>query len=117
MPYRPGAARPLLAAVTAALFLAPLSDVGHAQPADDFVPVTDAMLESPAPADWLSWRRTPDGWGYSPLDQIDRGNVGELRMAWSRGLTAGSQEGTPLAYDGFLYMPNPPPVAPTVGVR
>ena len=28
-------------------------------------------------------------------------------MAWSRGLTAGSQEGTPLAYDGVLYMPNP----------
>ena len=42
MPYRPGAARPLLPAVTAALFLAPLSDVGHAQPSDDFVPLTDA---------------------------------------------------------------------------
>ena len=40
----------------------------------------------------LSWRRTPDGWGYSPLDQIDRDNVGTLRMMWSRGLTAGSQE-------------------------
>src|SRR5690606_31386739 len=47
---------------------------------DDFVPVTDAMLQNPDPADWLSWRRTLDGWGYSPLDQIDQGNAGELEL-------------------------------------
>ena len=80
---------------------------GHAQPAGDFVPVTDAMLQAPAPEDWLTWRRTTDGWGYSPLDQIDRENVGDLRMVWSRGLTQGFQSGTPLAYRGVLYMPNP----------
>ena len=34
-----------------------------AQP-DDFVPVTDAMLQDPAPEDWLMWRRTLDGWGF-----------------------------------------------------
>ena len=107
MPYQLRAARPVLACAVAALFLAPVPAAVHAQPSDDFAPVTDAMLENPAPADWLSWRRTPDGWGFSPLDQIDRQNVGELRMVWSRGLTAGSQEGTPLAYDGVLYMPNP----------
>ena len=75
-----------------------------AQSSDTFVPVTDAMLEAPAPGDWLTWRRTPDGWGYSPLDQIDRDNVHQLRMVWSRGLAPGRQEGTPLAYDGVLYM-------------
>ena len=101
------AARSVLARTAAVLLLAPVPIAVHAQPSDDFVPVTDAMLEDPAPADWLSWRRTPDGWGYSPLGQIDRDNVGTLRMVWSRGLTAGSQEGTPLAYDGVLYMPNP----------
>ena len=78
-----------------------------AQPAADFAPVTDEMLQDPAPGDWLMWRRTLDGWGYSPLDQIDRGNVGDLRLVWSRGLTAGNQQGTPLVYDGVLYMPNP----------
>ena len=78
-----------------------------AQSGDGFVPVTDAMLHDPAPADWLTWRRTPDGWGYSPLDRIHRGNVGELRLAWSRALTAGSQQGTPLVHDGVMYMPNP----------
>ena len=81
----------------------------HAQPAesDDFVPVTDAMLQAPAPEDWLMWRRTLDGWGYSPLDQIDADNVGDLRLVWSRGLHPGSQQGTPIAYGGVLYMPNP----------
>ena len=43
-----------------------------------FEPVTDAMLENPRPADWLNWRRTLDGWGYSPLDQITTDNVHRL---------------------------------------
>ena len=70
-------------------------------------PVTDAMLQDPAPGDWLMWRRTLNGWGYSPLDQITRDNVDDLQLVWTRGLSAGSQEGTPLAYGGTLYMPNP----------
>jgi len=71
----------------------------------DFTPVTDAMLADPSDDDWLMWRRTLDGWGYSPLDQINRENVAELQMVWTRGLARGAQEGTPLAYDGVLYMP------------
>ncbi len=78
-----------------------------AQSSGDFVPVTDAMLQDPDPADWLMWRRTLDSWGYSPLDEIDRENVSELRMVWSRALAPGRQQGTPLAYDGVMYMPNP----------
>jgi alcohol dehydrogenase (cytochrome c) len=71
----------------------------------DFTPVTDAMLADPSDDDWLMWRRTLDGWGYSPLDQVNRENVAELQMVWTRGLVRGAQEGTPLAYDGVLYMP------------
>ena len=83
----------------------PASAQTRAEP--DFAPVTDAMLRNPADGDWLTWRRTLDGRGYSPLDQIDRGNVGDLRMVWSRALAPGSQQGTPLAYGGTLYVPNP----------
>ncbi len=79
----------------------------RAQSADSFLPVTDAMLQNPAPEDWLMWRRTLDGWGYSPLDQITRDNVADLRMVWSRAMNRGNQEGAPLVYDGVLYMPNP----------
>ena len=92
-------------AVLGVLFCVP----GHALAQSDggFLPVTDAMLNEPDPADWLTWRRTANGWGYSPLDRIDRDNVADLRMVWSRALTNGSQQATPLVYDGVMYMPNP----------
>ena len=92
-------------ALTACLVL--LAGQALAQSSDRFVPVTDAVLQDPDPADWLMWRRTLDGWGYSPLDQIDRDNVGDLRMVWTRALAPGLQQGTPLVHDGVLYMPNP----------
>ncbi len=98
--------RPGLAILGMAVLSLGASGPGQEQ-GSGFAPVTDAMLQEPAPADWLMWRRTLDGWGYSPLDQIDRNNVGELRLVWSRALTEGRQQGTPLAYDGVLYMPNP----------
>ena len=69
-----------------------------------FTPITDAELQNPDPADWLMWRRTLDGWGYSPLDDITRENVGALRLTWSRALIPGPQQGTPLAHGGVLYM-------------
>ena len=94
--------------LAAALLLAAAGPVAAQSPADtEFVPVTDAMLQNPADGDWLMWRRTLDGWGYSPLDQIDRDNVGDLRMVWTRALGPGAQQGTPIAYGGTLYMPNP----------
>ena len=67
-----------------------------AQTDDEFVPVTDAMLQSPGDADWLMWRRTLDGWGYSPLQQVNRTNVQDLQMVWSRALYPGRQQATPL---------------------
>ena len=100
----PVTTRPVLTLLLAGMLLAPMA---KAQPAAPFVPVTDAMLQDPAPGDWLMWRRTLNGWGYSPLDQVDRDNVAALQLVWTRALGPGSQEGTPLAYGGMLYMPNP----------
>ena len=74
---------------------------------DRIRPVTDAELENPSPDDWLMWRRTLDGWGYSPLDQIDRDNVDQLRLVWTRALAPGRQQGTPLVRGGVMFMPNP----------
>src|SRR6202521_2073767 len=72
------------------------------------LPVTEAMLRSPAPGDWLNWRRTDNAWGYSPLDQITRQNVQQLQLAWSWSMDdTGAQEATPLVYDGVMYLPNP----------
>lgn len=72
--------------------------------AQTFVPVTQQMLENPDPADWLMMSRTYDAHHYSPLDQINKSNVGTLRMAWSRGLPDGTQESTPLVYRGVMYL-------------
>ncbi len=92
----------LATAVAAALY----AGYSHAQ-VESFVPVTDAMLQNPDPDDWLMWRRTLNTWGHSPLDQINRRNVQNLRMVWTRTLGEGIQEGTPLVYDGVMYFPNP----------
>ena len=92
--------------VLAALAVA-MAPSALAQEPDRIRPVTDAELQNPSPDEWLMWRRTLNGWGYSPLDQIDRDNVADLRMVWSRGLGPGLQQGTPLVRNGVMYMPNP----------
>ena len=71
----------------------------------NFPPVTDEMLQNPADGDWLMWRRTLDSWGYSPLDEISKENVGDLRLVWTRNLAVGTGEITPLAYNGMLFVP------------
>lgn len=75
--------------------------------AADFQPVTDDVLQNPPDADWLQWRRTYDGWAYSPLDQITADNVDELRLVWSRTLNPGTVELIPLVYAGVMYIPHP----------
>src|SRR5687768_3016429 len=73
-----------------------------------FRPVTEVMLRNPPPGDWLNWRRTDNAWGYSPLNQITRQNVQQLQLAWSWSMDdTGSQQATPLVYDGIIYLPNP----------
>ena len=95
-----------VASVAIFMLMCGLADI-EGQTSSEFKPVTDAMLQDPAAEDWLMWRRTLNGWGYSPLDQVTTENVGDLQLVWSRALTEGRQQGTPLAYDGVLYMPNP----------
>ena len=102
-------ARIAFGAAACALMIVGAVAIGRGQSAErKYVPVTDAMLQKPDPGDWLAWRRTLDGWGYSPLNQINRTNVSRLKMAWTRGLIGpGNQEGTPLVHDGVMFIPNP----------
>lgn len=71
---------------------------------DRMTPVTDAMLAAPPPGEWLTWRRTLDSQGYSPLDQISRDNVANLRLAWSWSLPPGPNTATPLVHDGVMFV-------------
>ena len=72
-----------------------------------FTPVTDALLQQPPAADWLSWRRTLDNHGFSPLDQITQDNVTELRLAWVLAMQDGNNQTTPLVHDGVMFLVNP----------
>ena len=74
---------------------------------DELVPITDAMLQDPDPDDWINWRRTLDGWGYSPLDQITTENVHRLQLVWGWSMGSGLSQPTPLVHDGVMYIPNP----------
>jgi alcohol dehydrogenase (cytochrome c) len=73
-------------------------------PLDKITPVADARLINPPAADWLTWRRTYDDFGFSPLTQINKNNVKDLRVAWSWSLPNGPNEATPLVHDGVLFV-------------
>jgi alcohol dehydrogenase (cytochrome c) len=73
-------------------------------PLQDLTPVTEAMLKNPPAADWISWRRAFDDSGFSPLTDINKSNVGQLRLAWSLALPAGPNEATPLVHDGVIFV-------------
>src|SRR5438552_15830946 len=75
-------------------------------PTRNLTPVTDAMLRNPPPGDWLMWRRTYNAWGYSPLDQINKANVKNLKVAWTWSMTNGPTETTPIVHDGVLFIFN-----------
>jgi PQQ-dependent dehydrogenase (methanol/ethanol family) len=84
-----------------------LAQSGSSPAKRETTPVTSQMLAKPNPADWLMWRRTLDSWGYSPLNQINRTNVATLKLVWTRGMSEGTQEATPLVHDGVMFLPNP----------
>src|SRR5207244_737233 len=73
----------------------------------NFIPVTQEMLLNPSPDDWLMYSRTYDAQRYSPLKQITRQNVGQLRMAWTRGEGPGTTETIPIVHKGIMYVVEP----------
>ena len=72
-----------------------------------FVPITTKMLENPSPNDWLMYSRTYDAQRFSPLKQITKSNVGQLKQVWSKDMATGTQESIPLVHDGVMYVMNP----------
>ena len=83
----------------AGLGLALLFAVGVAAAADSPTPGTED------PNNWPQYHRTYNGWRYSPLDQVNKANVGKLKVAWIHqggDITHGIQE-TPIVIDGVVY--------------
>src|SRR5690606_26020784 len=64
--------------------------------------LTNAAADS---ANWITYGRDYAEQRYSPLDQISTETVGELGLVWFADLdTARGQEGTPLVFDGTIYI-------------
>jgi alcohol dehydrogenase (cytochrome c) len=70
-----------------------------------YKPVTSQRLTHPEDGDWLMVRRSYDGWGYSPLDQITPANVKRLQPAWvmSTGMNNGHQA-PPFVNNGVMFV-------------
>jgi alcohol dehydrogenase (cytochrome c) len=73
-----------------------------------YSPVTDQRLRNVEPHNWLMYRRTYDGQGYSPLDQINASNVQDLVPVWtfSTGVNEGHQA-PPIVNDGIMFITTP----------
>jgi alcohol dehydrogenase (cytochrome c) len=72
---------------------------------DHYNTVTADRLKHPEDSDWLMVRRTYNGWGYSPLDQITTANVARLQPVWmmSTGMNNGHQA-PPYVNNGVMFV-------------
>ncbi|MCW5695465.1 MAG: PQQ-binding-like beta-propeller repeat protein [Bauldia sp.] len=73
--------------------------------------VTYERLLNPEPENWLMNHRTFDSNRYSPLDEINTGNAGDLKIAFAVALApsqevflGGGLQGTPVVDNGIMYM-------------
>ena len=58
------------------------------------------------PQNWLTYYGTYESWRYSPLNQINRSNIEQLRPVWAfeSGVTDGGLQAAPLVVDGTMYV-------------
>ena len=60
-----------------------------------------------AQTDWPSYGNDPGAMRYSPLRQIDTGNVAGLRLAWTFRTDKPGSEAVPIVVDGVMYVTAP----------
>ncbi len=70
----------------------------------------DRLLHADSePQNWLTYSGSYKGWRYSKLDQINRQNAKDLKLAWVYQMTVTHRvETTPLVVDGVMYLTEPP---------
>ena len=68
--------------------------------------ISAERLRKPGTGDWLSYRRTDDVTAFSPLRQIDRRTVRQLRPVWSFSMRDNRRWlATPIVANGLMYLP------------
>ena len=92
------------------LFIASMA-LGAAVAVPSVVSANDEVMALSQDANnWVMWGRTYDGTRYSPLDEINKENVGNLQVAWtfSTGVLRG-HEGGPLVIGDTMWIHTPFP--------
>ena len=74
---------------------------------NNFKNITLQNINYPPDSDWLSWRRTTDGKGYSPLKIINTKNIKNIKLSWSLTMNEGSNQITPIVSQGIMFLTNP----------
>lgn len=106
----------LHAAALCGVALAALPVVAQRAPATGAIPqvlrdyraVTADRLRTPESHNWLSIRRTYDGWGFSPLSEITTANVTQLRPVWTVPTDELKvHEAAPLVNEGVMFISTP----------
>jgi alcohol dehydrogenase (cytochrome c) len=76
--------------------------------AGDYSTVTAKRLNNPESRNWLMYRGNYEGWGYSPLAQINTGNVKDLKPAWAFSTSVGEgHQSPPIVNDGVMFISTP----------
>src|SRR5690242_897652 len=95
---------PLFGALSAGLLPTHQSNANPAA----YPTVTASRLEHPDAGDWLMYRRTYDGSGFSPLKQITPSNIRRLSLAWSLSTDMlGAHETAPIVNHGRMFVTTP----------
>ena len=71
------------------------------------VPFSRIVSADTEPGNWLTYSRTLDGHRYSPLTEINAGNVANLRVKWAYQFADARTEVSPIVVDGILYVTGP----------
>jgi quinoprotein glucose dehydrogenase len=75
-----------------------------------YLAVANAQTTAPAADGWPTYGGDAGGSRYSASAQINKKNVGQLKVAWifhTGNLREGSLETTPILFKGFLYLSSP----------
>ena len=74
----------------------------------NYSPVTQQRLTNPEPGNWLLYRRSYDGQGFSPLKQINAENVKSLEPVWTFSTGVGEgHEAPPMVNNGVMFVATP----------
>jgi len=103
----------VVAAIVAGVLLFPTTISAQSQPAAPTFrsPTDDELRATKNPgANWITYGGALNGQRYSTLDQVNTGNVSQLKGAWMTRLGSGRGakyrfEPDPLVIDGVMYIP------------